>query len=611
MNLETLVLPLKTEDNAFRAGMARATQLVTALISAMASVTIQGVKLASDLAETVSKTNVVFEENAKEILNWGESASTAMGMSKNTALAAASQFGNLFRAMKIGKRESADMSKGLVELAADLASFNNMDPTDVLEKLRAGLVGETEPLRAVGVNLNQATLEAKALELGLWDGVDALDAGAKAQAAYALILEQTSLAQGDFARTSEGLANQQRILAAQWEDLKTKLGNAFLPVFTQVVTKFNEFLGILQQPGGIGEKLGKIMEGADTMVGGLLKGLGDAVNDWVQGGGPEALSDSILSFVENIGTNEGLKSKTQIAAEHLFSALKEAFDGIQWQEIGEAIDEKITEAIEAGDWTGAGQSFGKVLEDFVFGDGIQFAEGGSTAAIQQAISKWLLGAMNMASWGEVSTRFATLIGNSINSAFPAIQSSSLSGGQKIVASLYAGFVQSTPLFTGALSTLNALLDSKLREIAKTFFNRALGWANQAIQGFNSGVGGLLAAISGIVNQVNGVLRRINTTFQINILPPISMPTMPSWLGGSGGSIGGGQRVKPKARASGGPVIGGQLYGFNVDKEWFVPNTSGRVEQRMEQTITLSSDSINQFASVIARILPAELQKVRF
>ena len=197
---------------------------------------------ASDLNETISKTTVVFGDNAAQILEWSKTTATSLGLSQNSALTAAATYGNLFRAMEISEETSSKMSIGLVQLAGDLASFNNMDPTEVLDKLRAGLTGETEPLKSLGVNINQALLEQKALELGLWDGVDALDASAKAQASYALIMEQTALAQGDFARTSDGLANQQRILKAQFDNVRATIGTALLPVMTTLATTLSEYL---------------------------------------------------------------------------------------------------------------------------------------------------------------------------------------------------------------------------------------------------------------------------------------------------------------------------------------------------------------------------------
>lgn len=192
------------------------------------------VKPASDLNETMSKVEVVFGEQSDAVLAFGDNAANALGMSKNAALGAAATYGNLFRSMGMNEKTSADMSTNLVGLAGDLASFNNMDPTEVMDALRSGLSGETEPLKRLGVNINQAMLEQKALTMGIWDGVAPIDAAAKAQATYALVMEQTKLAQGDFARTSDGVANQQRMMAANFEDIKAKIGSALLPMLSSL-----------------------------------------------------------------------------------------------------------------------------------------------------------------------------------------------------------------------------------------------------------------------------------------------------------------------------------------------------------------------------------------
>ena len=190
---------------------------------------------ASDLNETVSKVGVVFGKYSFQIESWGKTAAQSFGLSENAALSAAGTYGNLFKSMGLGDLESKKMSLSLVELAADLASFNNIKPEEALEKLRAGLVGESEPLKSLGININEALLKEEALKLGLIKGKEALTASAKAQAAYSLILKQSTLAQGDFARTSTGLANQQRILDARIEDLKATLGTALLPIVNKVI----------------------------------------------------------------------------------------------------------------------------------------------------------------------------------------------------------------------------------------------------------------------------------------------------------------------------------------------------------------------------------------
>lgn len=197
---------------------------------------------ASDLNESITKVGVVFGTSAIQVRSFAETAADSIGQSEQQALEATGTFGNLFVSMGLGGKSAADMSINLVKLASDLASFNNVDPTDALDALRSGLVGETEPLRRFGVNLNEATLKQKALELGLKTTGATLDPVVKAQAAYALILEQTTTAQGDFARTADGLANQQRTMTAQWADAKAELGEGLLPIMISVAGFINDEL---------------------------------------------------------------------------------------------------------------------------------------------------------------------------------------------------------------------------------------------------------------------------------------------------------------------------------------------------------------------------------
>jgi len=269
------------------AGVAAAAIAVGGAVVGMVTSTIGP---ASDLNETISKTQVVFEDQADAVIAFGENAALSLGMSENAALSAAGTYGNLFRSMGIGLDTSADMSMNLIQLAGDLASFNNMDPTEVLDKLRTGISGETEPLKTLGININQVMLQEKAMELGLWDGTGTIDAAAKAQASYALILEQTTLAQGDFERTSDGLANQQRIMNALWENAKATLGTAFLPVVTTGVKLLNEFL-----------QSATFTDGLEMLVG-LVEDLSEVIEPLFGGGEIdfEALGEGLAGIGEGI-----------------------------------------------------------------------------------------------------------------------------------------------------------------------------------------------------------------------------------------------------------------------------------------------------------------------
>lgn len=301
------------------------------------------ISASSDLSESTSKASVVFGDSFAFIEDAASNAAKTMGLSKQAFLEFAGTFGNLFSSMGLGGDAAAEMSNGILELAADLASFNNMEVTDVLDKLRAGLTGESEPLKALGVNINAAMIEAKALELGLVPvtvnldkvkiasaGVteaekkaaeatkkygagsleaakanaaltDAqakledslagqtgeIDAAAKAQASLSLIYEQTTLAQGDFARTSDGLANQQRILKAEQENLAASMGGKLLPVQLAAIKAFKDLPPQVQTATFVMQKFGpEMLTGAGALgqavigfkaIGPALTGIGPAI----------------------------------------------------------------------------------------------------------------------------------------------------------------------------------------------------------------------------------------------------------------------------------------------------------------------------------------------
>lgn len=220
--------------------------LVKDAIGAVADFMGDSIGAASDYTEALSKVNVVFGDQATAITSWASTAAEQMGLSETAALSAAGTFGNLFDALGLAKGEAVAMSQDIVQLAADIGSFNNVPVAEALDALRAGLVGETEPMRRFGANLTAATVEAKALALGLADTKSAITEADKVQARYALILEQTSNAQGDFARTADGLANSTKTFDARMANLSASIGRlmegpatAFLGFLDGVISRLS------------------------------------------------------------------------------------------------------------------------------------------------------------------------------------------------------------------------------------------------------------------------------------------------------------------------------------------------------------------------------------
>lgn len=219
---------------------------------------LQFAQAASDLNEQVSKSKQVFGRSARDIEAWSKTTARAMGISQTQALEASGTFGNLLRTVDITPQKAAKMSQALVKLAADLASFNNASPEDALEALRSGLIGEAEPLRRFGVLLSETRVQQEAMAETGKKSAKELTAQEKALARYNLILKDTAPAQGDFARTSSGLANQQRILNAQIADLEANLGKLLIPVLTDVTAVMNGALVAALKFGDALSRLGKI-----------------------------------------------------------------------------------------------------------------------------------------------------------------------------------------------------------------------------------------------------------------------------------------------------------------------------------------------------------------
>ncbi len=207
---------------------------------AVAAFAFKSIQKASDFNEAISKNAVVFGAISKEVENFAQTANRALGLSETAALKAAGTFATFGKSAGLAGKDLSDFSTNLVTMAADLASFNNTSVDEAINALGSALRGEAEPLRKYGVLLDDATLKAAATELGIYSGNKALTAQQKVLAAQKVIFDQTADAQGDFSRTSTGLAAQQKILGATLENIQTNLGQAFLPIFLKAVKFFND-----------------------------------------------------------------------------------------------------------------------------------------------------------------------------------------------------------------------------------------------------------------------------------------------------------------------------------------------------------------------------------
>ena len=207
---------------------------------------------ASDLQETVSKTNIVFKDYAGDVLEWSESATKTMGLSKESALSMAASFGDLATSMGLATSTSQSMAMNLTQLAADLASFKNIDAQQAFTALQGIFTGNAQALKGLGIVMNETTLEAYAMSQGITTSYQSMSESEKVALRYQYVLAQTANAQGDFARTSDGYANATRSLSESFSELTSSLGEMLLPALETVIGVITDIVQFINDmPNGI------------------------------------------------------------------------------------------------------------------------------------------------------------------------------------------------------------------------------------------------------------------------------------------------------------------------------------------------------------------------
>ena len=247
------------------AGFLGGTGLVYGLRSAISA--------ASNLEEQTNKTRVVFGAAGDDVVAWSKTTATSFGIASDQALQYAGQVGGMLNTSGLAREEAAQFSKQIVQLAADMASFNNEDPSDMLDRIRSGLAGEAEPLRRFSVLLSESAVKQEAYRIGLAKVGDELTEGQKVQARYSLIMKQTVDQQGDFARTADGLANSQRTLSALWREANILVGQALVPAFTDAVQAARDWLAEDKNRADLQREVNKLLEDGEKIVRGLVGAL--------------------------------------------------------------------------------------------------------------------------------------------------------------------------------------------------------------------------------------------------------------------------------------------------------------------------------------------------
>ncbi len=203
------------------------------------------IQAASDLEEVQNVVDVTFGDGAAKIETWSKAAGAQFGLTETQAKRFTSTLGAMAKSAGLSGNQIVEMSTDLAGLAADMASFYNLDFDTAFQKIRSGISGETEPLKQLGINMSVANLNAFALQQGLDKTFEKMTQGEQTMLRYQYIMSATSDAQGDFARTSDGYANSMRKFETNVNAIKTALGQSFLGIVGEAVNGLNGFLELL------------------------------------------------------------------------------------------------------------------------------------------------------------------------------------------------------------------------------------------------------------------------------------------------------------------------------------------------------------------------------
>lgn len=210
--------------------------MTKAITLPLAAIGAASVKLAMDAVESENLFEVSMGNMAEAARDWSKEMSKSLGLNQYETRKTIGVFDVMLKSMGHGEQAAYDMAKGLTQLGYDMASFYNLRADEAFEKLRAGISGEVEPLKRLGIIVNETTIKTWAMTNGLIKQGQVLTEDQKVWARYNVIMEQTKLAQGDLARTIDSPANQLRILKSRAQELAVELGTQLLPLVMKVVS---------------------------------------------------------------------------------------------------------------------------------------------------------------------------------------------------------------------------------------------------------------------------------------------------------------------------------------------------------------------------------------
>lgn len=435
------------------------------------------VDLGSQITEVENVVDVAFGSMSDKAYQFASTAKEQFGLSE---LAAKTYSGTMMAMLKssgVAQNAASDMSITLAGLAGDMASFFNLDTDVAFQKIRAGISGEIEPLRQLGINMSVANMEAYALSQGITTSYNAMTQAEKATIRYNYLMSVTSDMQGDFARTSGTWANQVRLLTLNFQSLSAVIGQGVIAGILPAIQAINALMSKLMQAANVFRNfmyvlMGKKLKGSQT-------GVSDVVSDL---GGIETAVDDASS---------GLDDATSSAKK-----LKKALSVLPFDQLNQLADNSNDSGTAS---KSLGSGLGDLADSFA---GIQDSLDEVLTVDETPINKWaskIRKAFLAKDWEGVGTTIADMLNLGMSKVYEVIN-------WKNVAPKITEF---TDAFTRSFNSLNTRLDFDLlgRTIG-TGINTAVNTLNQLI-----GDGGIDFGLIGrnIGDGLIGALDEINWT----------------------------------------------------------------------------------------------------
>ncbi len=262
----------------------------------------------SDLEESVNAVTVVYGEQSDAIFRLGKDSAETFGITTREVNDAAVQM-QLF-AEKIDEANPAGAFGNIIQRATDFASVMNIDTKEALDKFQSGLSGQSKPLKEFGLDISDAATQLFALENGIGTVDGKLTESEKVQARYGLIMEQTRKTAGDFANTSDDLANSQKILNAKWKEAQTEVGAKLAPLMLVLMAIATDLIPLF----------GRVVDVVGNLVAGVLP-LVELIGSAVRLIGEYDAAVAAATSTETLGEDVGI-------LEFAFRGLSSAMTGI-------------------------------------------------------------------------------------------------------------------------------------------------------------------------------------------------------------------------------------------------------------------------------------------